>query len=296
MIAPALLLVAAFTVYPFGQALWTSMYVDSPILEPRFAGLENYLEVLTSGVFVTAVRVTLVFTAIATPLVVVLAVLAAALLTQPFFGNTLLRAGMLLPWALPASVVGVVWKWLFIDQFGALNALLYSAHIITAYIPWLTTPNLAMLAVIVAHVWATLPLATILVLAAMQAVPRDLYEAAAIDGSGVMSRFRHITLPGIRPMLVVVALYEAVLALTSFDITFSLTHGGPGTATTMLTYFTWSESFKMLNFGHGAALAVVIGLASLVVVLAILRVMPPGALVDARSEAATRPASWAEVR
>jgi ABC-type sugar transport system permease subunit len=130
----------------------------------------------------------------------------------------------------------------------------------------------------------------------MQAIPRDLYEAAAIDGSGVLSRFRHVTLPGIRPMLVVVALYETILALTSFDITFSLTHGGPGTATTLVTYFTWSESFKMLNFGHGAALAVVIAAASLLAILAILRVMPPGALVDAPSQAGARASSWAPRR
>jgi ABC-type sugar transport system permease subunit len=94
-----------------------------------------------------------------------------------------------------------------------------------------------------------------------------------------------VTLPGIRPMLVIVAIYEAILALTSFDITFSLTHGGPGTATTLITYFTWSESFKMLNFGHGAALAIIIAVGTLVAILGLLRALPPGALMDVAPDA-----------
>jgi ABC-type sugar transport system permease subunit len=277
--------VGAFTLYPFAQAIWTSLQIDSPILEPHFAGVDNYVELLTSEFFGAALRVTLQFSFIATPLVVTLAVLAASLLNQPFPGNAALRVGMLIPWALPASAVGVIWKWLFIDQFGALNALLYSSHLISAYVPWLTTPSLAMFAVIVAHIWAALPLATILVLVAMRAIPADLYDAAAIDGAGVLHRFRHVTLPGIRPMLVIVAIYEAILALTSFDITFSLTHGGPGTATTLITYFTWSESFKMLNFGHGAALAIIIAVGTLVAILGLLRALPPGALMDVAPDA-----------
>src|SRR5260370_10253169 len=206
MTGPVVLLVGAFTLYPFAQAVWTSLHIDSPILEPQFAGLDNYAELLTSAFFVDALRVTLEFSVVAIPLVVVLAVLTASLLSQPFPGNMALRVGMLVPWALPPSAVGVTWKWLFVDQFGALNALLFSSHIIGTYLPWLTTPSLAMFAVIVAHIWAALPLSTILLLAALRAIPLDLYDAAAIDGAGVLQRFRHVTLPGIRPMLVIVAI------------------------------------------------------------------------------------------
>ena len=109
-----------------------------------------------------------------------------------------------------------------------------------------------------------------------------LYDSAAVDGAGVMQRFWQVTLPGIRPMLVIVALYEVLMAITNFDIVYSLTQGGPGTATTVVTYFTWAESFKKLDFGKGSALAVLIALGSLLVILVLVRAIPRGALVEER--------------
>jgi multiple sugar transport system permease protein len=135
-------------------------------------------------------------------------------------------------------------------------------------------------AVVIVFVWAQLPLATIFLLASLQAIPGELYDAAATDGAGALARFRSVTLPGIRAMLVIVALFEALMAITTFDIVYSLTQGGPGTATTLLSYFTWAESFRKLDFGAGAALAIIIALASLVVIVVLMRAMPKGALVD----------------
>lgn len=280
MAAPVLLLVALFTLYPFGRAIYESTRVTSPIFAAEFVGLENYRDVLGSRYFVGAAKTTLLFTAITTPLLAVLGVLVALLLNERFIGNTALRIGMLLPWAVPATVTGVIWKWIFLDSWGALNALLYSTGIIDSYIDWLTTPSLAMMAVIIVFVWSQLPLAAIFLLAAMQAIPDDLYEAAALDGASAFDRFRAITLPGIRPMLVIVAIYELLMAITNFDIVYALTQGGPGSATTMLTYFTWSESFRQLNLGRGSALAILIALGSLVAILVLIRAMPSDALVD----------------
>jgi ABC-type sugar transport system permease subunit len=161
--------------------------------------------------------------------------------------------------------------------------MLYEIGVIDSYIEWLTSPRLAMMAVLIAFAWAQTPLATALLLVAIQVVPGELYDAASLDGAGSWNRFRAITLPSIRPMLVIVILYELLMAITTFDITYSLTHGGPGTATTLLTYFTWSESFKMLNFGNGAALAILIALASVLLIVGLLRAMPRDALLgDAR--------------
>jgi multiple sugar transport system permease protein len=279
MVAPVVLLVAMFTVYPFAHAIYESLQLSSPILPPRFVGLDNYRDVITSPYVLDAVRATALFTVFTVPILVVLGLLVALLLNERFLGNRVLRVGMLLPWAIPASVTGIIWKWVFLDSWGALNALLYATGIVERYVPWLTTPTLAVMAVVIAFVWAQLPLAAVFLLAALQAVPDQLYEAAAIDGADALGRFQHVTLPGVRPMLVIVALYEMLMALTSFDITYSLTHGGPGTATTMLTYFTWSESFKMLNFGNGSALAIVTALASLLAIFAILRALPRDALL-----------------
>lgn len=283
MAAPVLLLVALFTLYPFGRAMYESTRVTSPIFAPEFVGLENYRDVIGSRYFLGAAKTTLLFTAITTPLLAVLGVLVALLLNERFIGNTALRIGMLLPWAVPATVTGVIWKWIFLDSWGALNAVLYSTGIIDSYIDWLTTPKLAMMAVVIVFVWSQLPLVAIFLLAALQSIPDDLYEAAALDGASAFDRFWAITLPGIRPMLVIVALYEMLMAITNFDIVYALTQGGPGTATTMLTYFTWSESFKQLNLGRGSALAILIALGSLVAILLLIRAMPRDALVEEES-------------
>jgi ABC-type sugar transport system permease subunit len=283
MAAPVILLVAVFTIYPVGRALYQSMRIESPIFPSRFVGLQNYRDVLGGMFFAEAVGNTVRFAAVTVPLVVVLGVLTALLLNESFVGNALLRVGMLLPWALPATVAGLIWKWLFLDSWGALNAGLYSMGLIDNYIPWLTTPGLAQMAVVVVFLWTQLPLAAIFLLAALQAIPNELYDAAAVDGAGILERFWRVTLPGIRPMLVIVALYETLMAFTNFDIVYSLTQGGPGTTTTMVTYFTWVESFKKLDFGAGSALAVIIALASLVVILILVRAIPKGALVEERA-------------
>lgn len=283
MAAPVLLLVALFTLYPVGRAIYQSMRVESPIFPSRFVGLKNYQEVIGGLFFKEAALTTFWFAAVTVPILVALGVLTALLLNEPFVGNAALRVGMLLPWALPATVAALIWKWVFLDSWGALNAGLFATGVIDNYIPWLTTPRLAQMAVVVVFIWTQLPLVAIFLLAALQAIPNELYDAAAIDGAGVTGRFWTVTFPGIRPMLVIVTLYQVLMAFTNFDIVYALTQGGPGTATTMVTYFTWVESFKKLDFGSGSALAVVIALASLVVILILVRAIPKGALVEERA-------------
>lgn len=279
MVAFAVVLVSLFTLYPYGYALWTSVHRSSPILPPKFTGLTNFTNVVTSTYFVGTLSNTLVFTLVSVPLVTALGIVAASLLNQKFRGDFLFKPLVLLPWAIPTIMSGVIWKGVFSDSWGALNAVLYSTGLISGYIPWLNDARLAMMAVIVTQIWTQLPIATVLTLAAMQAIPDVLYESAAIDGADVWQRFVHITLPGIQAMLVIVVLYETLVALTTFDITYGLTGGGPGTATTLLSYFTWSESFKMLNFGRGTALSVIIALISLVFIFGILQALPKGALL-----------------
>lgn len=274
-----MLVVAAFTLYPLGYAVYTSTRISSPLLEGRFVGLQNYRNVVTSSYFLDAAATTAGFVAVAVPVLMALGVAVAVLLAEPFFGNALLRAAMLLPWAIPATAAGVIWKWVFLDGAGALNASLYSMGVIGEYVPWLTTPTLARMAVVVVFVWTQLPLVSILLLAALRTIQPDLYDAAAVDGASPLRRFVHVTLPGIRPMLVIVGIYEGLLALATFDLTFSLTGGGPGTSTTLLAYFVWSETFRQLNFGQGAALAVVIALVSLAGIFAVLRALPADALL-----------------
>jgi multiple sugar transport system permease protein len=280
MIAPAAVLVGLFTFYPYFYAIWGSFQTLSPILPPKFVGLLNYSQVITSSYFIGTVRNTLVFAVIAVPVIVALGTAVAALVNQRFRGGIALRAILLLPWAIPTAISGVIWKGVFADSWGALNAALYSLGIISDYVEWLTTPTPAMVTVIIAHVWTQFPMAAILILAAMQAISEELYDAAAIDGAGVWQRFRYVTIPNIKAMLIVVTLYEILAALTTFDITYGLTGGGPGTATTLISYFTWAETFRMLNFGRGAALSVIIALVSIILIMGLLRAMPKDALVE----------------
>lgn len=280
MVAPTLLLVGIFTIYPYLFALRGSLMTLSPLLPPKFVGLLNYQQVMSSSYFLGTVKNTFIFSLMAVPTIVVLGVAVASLIDQKFPGDIVLRGILLLPWAIPTTISGVIWKGVFADSWGALNASLYNLGLISDYINWLTRPGLAMLTVITAHVWTQFPMAAVLTLAAMQAIPDELYESASIDGADVWQRFRYITLPGIQAMLVVVALYEILVALTAFDITYGLTGGGPGTATTLISYFTWAETFKMLNFGRGAALAVIIAVVSVIFIMGLLRAMPKDALIE----------------
>src|SRR2546428_121676 len=203
----ALAVVALFTIYPVGYALVGSLYTLSPILPRSFAGLSNYGLIFGSPYFGFALRTTAVLALATVPAVVLLGLLVAVLLSRPFRGATLVKVVILLPWTIPAATGGVMWKGVFADAWGALNATLYELGLVHNYVAWLTTPRLAFLATTIAQVWAQFPLAAVLLLAAMQAIPDELYEAAALDGAGGLRAFAAVTLPHIQPMLVVVTLF-----------------------------------------------------------------------------------------
>ena len=147
--------------------------------------------------------------------------------------------------AIPASAAGVIWQWVFLDSWGALNAGLYSVGLIDEYVEWLTTPNLARMAVVVVFLWTQLPLTAVLLLAALQGIPDDLYEAAALDGAGVFARFRSITLPLSRPAIGTVVILSLIGGLRSFDVIWATTGGGPGFASDVIA----SVIYKEYQFG-----------------------------------------------
>jgi multiple sugar transport system permease protein len=283
MIGGVLLIVGVFTLYPYLYALWASFHTLSPIMPTSYAGLSNYTGVLSSTYFLNAVRTTFIFTFVSVPLIVLLGIGVSSLLNQSFFGNVLLRGFILLPWAIPAAISGIIWKGLFDSSWGAVNAALYSFGLIERYIHWLGTPTLAMAVAILAHTWTQFPLAAVLLLAAMQAVSQELYESAAVDGASAWQRFWYITLPAIKGMIAIVALYQVLIGLTTFDLIYSMTGGGPGTATTVIGYFIWSETFRMLSFGRGAALAIILALTALVIIFIMLRLLPRDIFLEQQS-------------
>lgn len=272
---PALLPVILMTVYPIGHALWTSLHEVIILLpgEP-FVGLKNYQRVVASNYFGDALRNSLVFTLIAAPSVVILGTLIALFLRRRFFGCEVVRSVVLLPWVLPGAISAVLWVWVFHPSFGILNGILRDFNVIDASIPWLTNPQTALFAVAAAHVWTQIPFAVILLMAALSAINVETLEAAAIDCRNPVKRFRYIVLPEIKAMIVVLLVYNALTAFTSYDLVYAMTGGGPGTATTLLSFQIWRESFSMYDFGAGSAVAFIVVIISAVLIAAITKALP----------------------
>jgi len=272
---PALLPVALMTIYPVAHAFWTSLHSVMLLFpgEP-FVGLDNYKRVVSSNYFQDTLRNSLVFTFLAAPLVVIIGTLIALFLQRRFFGSQVVRSIVLLPWVLPGAISAVLWIWVFHPSFGVLNGLLRDLNLIDSSIPWLTSPRLALISVVVAHVWTQIPFAVVLIMAALSGINSETLEAAAIDCRSAFKRFRYIIFPEIRAMIVVLVVYNALTAFTTYDLVYAMTGGGPGTATTLLSFQIWRESFSMYDFGSGSAVAFIVVAISAVLIVAITRALP----------------------
>ena len=272
---PALLPVILMTVYPIGHALWTSLH-EVVILFPGepFVGLRNYERVVSGSYFGVALRNSLVFTLISAPAVVIIGTLMALFLQRRFLGSQVVRSVVLLPWVLPGAISAVLWVWVFHPSFGFLNGLMLDLGLIGSPIGWLTNPRTALGAVIVAHVWTQIPFAVVLMMAALSAINGEVLEAAVIDARSPVQRFRYVIWPEIKSMVVVLLGYNALTAFTSYDIVYAMTGGGPGTATTLLSFQIWRESFSMYDFGAGSAVAFIVVLISALLIVAITKALP----------------------
>ncbi len=185
-----------------------------------------------------------------------------------------MRSIVLLPWVLPGAISAVLWVWVFHPSFGILNGIMRDLGLIDASIPWLTDPQTALLAVTAAHVWTQIPFAVILMMAALSTINTETLEAAAIDCRNPLKRFRYIVFPEIKAMIVVLLVYNALTAFTSYDLVYAMTGGGPGTATTLLSFQIWRESFSMYDFGAGSAVAFIVVIISAALIAAITRALP----------------------
>jgi multiple sugar transport system permease protein len=272
---PALLPVILMTLYPVGHALWTSLH-EVMILFPGepFVGLRNYERILGGNYFPVALRNSLVFTLFAAPAVVLLGTLIALFLQRRFFGSNVVRSVVLLPWVLPGAISAVLWVWVFHPSFGFLNGLMIELGLIKSPIGWLTEPRTALFSVIVAHVWTQIPFAVVLMMAALSAINSETLEAAAIDCRSSFKRFRFVIFPEVKSMIVVLLVYNALTAFTNYDLVYAMTGGGPGTATTLLSFQIWRESFSMYDFGAGSAVAFIVVVISAALIVAITKALP----------------------
>jgi ABC-type sugar transport system permease subunit len=278
---PALAVVGLMTLYPVGHALWTSLHsVTLLFLGTPFVGLDNYARVIASGYFATALRNSLLFAGLAAPTVVCLGVLVALFLQRRFAGGLIVRSAVLLPWVLPGAISAVLWIWVFHPSFGILNGLLLRVGAIDAPIHWLSTPNLAFASVLVAHVWTQVPFAVVLTMAALAAIDREVMDAAVLECESAWKRFWYVVFPSIKSMVVVLLVYNALTAFTTYDLVYAMTGGGPGTATTLLAFQIWRESFSMYDFGAGSAVAFMVVLVAALLMVAITWALPSDLFED----------------
>ncbi|MFB2924092.1 MULTISPECIES: carbohydrate ABC transporter permease [Aerosakkonema] len=259
LVLPALILLSLVFAYPILRAFWLSLYTQNlgSQLQRIFSGLSNYERMLGDGRFWQSMWNTTVFTAGSVLLELILGIAIALVLNQAFKGRGIVRTITLMPWALPTALMGVAWAWIFNDRYGIINDILRRLGIIETGITWLGDPVLAMVAVIAADVWKTTPFIALLLLAGLQSIPNDLYEAHALDGATAWQSFRRITLPLLMPQIVIALLFRFAQAFAIFDLIQVMTGGGPAGATETVSVYIYSTVMRYLDFGYGAALVVV---------------------------------------
>jgi multiple sugar transport system permease protein len=272
---PAAIVIALFAIYPIIHAVRMSFYqyiLTRPNAHP-FVGFQNFINVITSYYFKQSIQVTGIYTIAAVTGVIVYGLGVAMLMNTKIRLSAPLKIVILLPWALPAVVSGLLWKWILNADFGILNGILYSVGLIDSYIPFLADPTLAKASLVMAFIWKEGPLVAIFFLAGLQLISDELYEAARIDGGSSWRIFRHVTIPLLRPVFLVVIVYETMTAILTFDTIYVMTGGGPANATALISWFAYAEIFKSLNLGNGVALAIIIALITLVLIVLYLRVL-----------------------
>lgn len=263
LLAPMLLVMLLLTAWPLLRTIWLS-FTDAALIgsgeTPAWIGLENYLYALSDPDFRASIWRTLYFTLVSVTVEGIIGVLVALLLNQKFIGRNVLRVLVILPWALPTIVNAMMWRLNFNPDYGSINALLSQLGIIDDYRSWLGSPEAALNAVMFADIWKNYPLVTLLVLAALQSIPEDLFEAARLDGASAWRRFRAITFPAIVAPLGVALVLRTIDAFKIFDIIYVMTRGGPVDSTKTLSFFVYQESFSYLRAGSGAAYAILMTL------------------------------------
>jgi ABC-type sugar transport system permease subunit len=276
LLVPAALIVFGVVLYPAGRALVISFYdVDSPFPGTYpFKGLANYSDILGSSRFWNAVEHTLYFTVVSTAAELVLGTGLALLLAAPLKFRWLFRSVVILPWALPTIVNGAMWTWILNAQYGAANAALTQLHLQQDYRSFLgTSPFLALNMVVLADVWKNTSLVAFFLLAGLQTIPRELYEAARVDGAGPVRSFFRITLPLLTPTVAIVLVLRTIDAFRVFDIIYVMTRGGPASGTRTITFLTYELGLGSERYSYGAALAYLTVVAVLMLAVLYLRLL-----------------------
>src|SRR5579875_415133 len=255
LVAPAVIWRLAVAIYPFLNTIWQSFTNNSPLAgTQRFIGLANFTRMFQDPVILQSLSFTFIFTAVSTAVQLVYAMGIALLLNKAFRGRGIVRAVNLLPWAMPAIVVATASQWMFNSQFGMIDDLI--ARVLPFRPIWLANPDLARIVVIILDVWKNSPWAALIILAGLQNIPRELYEAARVDGASAWRTFYSVVLPMLAPLIFTLLIFVSTYRVLTFDLVYGLTQGGPGHSTSLLSYQVYQLAFTGLYYGYGSAVAV----------------------------------------
>ncbi len=270
LVLPAVIIMLAVILYPLLLNInmsFQKILMMKPHLGTPYVWFDNYIKVFTDPKFYRAAKNSAVWTVSSVSIQIILALAAAVLLNKSIKGRGIFRGLILIPWITPGVVAAMTWKWMYDGQFGILNYIFQAVGIISKPIVWLGNVKTAFPAIITEHAWKSFPFCTVMLLAAMQVISDDLYEAADIDGANSWQKFWHVTLAEIRPTLYLTTLLTSIWTFNSFDVIWLMTEGGPAGATDTLTTYVYKATFQEFNLGKAAAIAVIMFMTLLVLVM-----------------------------
>lgn len=258
-LVPAVLVLVLVFGYPILRSFWLGLFAQNlgTNLESVFVGLDNYIRILGDGHFWQTFWNTIRFTVISVTLELILGLAIALALNTSFRGRGVVRTIAIIPWALPTALIALAWTWIFNDQYGVANDILLRLGLTETGVNWLGEPFTANVAIIVAEIWKTTPFISILLLAGLQSIPQDLYEAHALDGATPWQSFLKVTLPLLMPQIVVATLFRFAQAFGIYDLIQVMTAGGPGGSTEMISLYIYANAMRYLDFGYASAQVVV---------------------------------------
>ena len=275
-VLPALATILLIALFPLAWTAWESLHLHDLRMPWRgrpFVGLGNYVEAAGDPRFWGAMAHTALFTVVSVAMEVGLGLILALALNRAYRGRGLVRTAVLVPWAIPTVVSGLLWRFIFEGDIGVANAVLVGLGVLDQPVLWLVHEIAAWVPIILADVWKTTPFAALLLLAGLQNIDESLYEAARIDGAGAWQQFVHVTLPLLKPALLVTLIFRSLDAFRVFDLIYVLTGGGPGTSTEPIALYTFNALLQNLRFGYGSALSVVVFLVTFLLAFAYIRLL-----------------------
>lgn len=276
MVLPAVGVIALIAIVPLAGTVWESLHLHDLRMPWRgrpFVGFDNYVEAATDARFWSAMAHTVFFTAVTVTLELVLGTAVAMGLNRAFRGRGVVRMIALLPWAIPTVVVGLVWRFMFEADAGVANAVLLGVGVIDEPFAWLVHGAGAWVPILLADVWKTTPFVALLLLAGLQNIDPELYEAARMDGASPWRQFVEVTLPLLRPALLVALIFRTLDAFRVFDLVYVLTGGGPGVATEPISLYAFVQLLQNLRFGYGSALSVIVFAVTFALALVYIRLL-----------------------